>query len=127
MYGQLVGTDKELIDPCVLGHVVSSEHIEYFDGLVVSNCRVCGVRIMLARVPGGISTLKLKAFLGAVMGLDLSEEEDADFRLSDLLSYLNELRSEVAQEASALRRANSMIDLAAQMLQQRIEANNASI
>jgi hypothetical protein len=101
------------------GHQASAELIEYVDGVVVTTCTACEQRIVLARVPGGLSILKLKALLGSAMGLDMGESDDL-FNVSDLLGLLNEVTAELEAEESALKRARSMVDLAGSILRQKV-------
>lgn len=104
---------------CAGGHEASIDETEYIDGEVVSTCAGCGERIILPRVPGAIPILKLKAFVGGIIGLDVGGE-DADFNFSELLGLFAELKRDIELEAEAVRRGESLLAIAERLIQQKL-------
>lgn len=118
----LTGTDPfdwQKDNTCLLGCHVTAELTEYIDGAIVSNCSVCGKRIQLDRIPGGVSLLRVQELLGAVMNIEDMENIEG-FNLSDLLGKFTELRDQLEKEEFAVRQERKLLDLAAQILNTKV-------
>lgn len=118
----LTGTDPfdwQKDTNCLLGCHVTAELTEYIDGVIVSSCSVCGKRIQLDRIPGGVSLLRVQELLGAVMNIEDIENIEG-FNLSDLLGKFTELRDQLEKEEFAVRQERKLLDLAAQILNTKV-------
>jgi len=117
---QLMGTSTSTnlqFNPCLSGHSLTEDTIEYADGLLVGFCEHCSTRVELKKIPGGISMFRVKALLGGVMGL---EEDTEELNLGDLLGVFEELNRDLDEEERAMRQKRKMIDLATQVLNNKV-------
>lgn len=127
--GCVVGVGNGLFDPpeapwspnvkCAAGHRCSTEFTEYVDGEIVSTCEGCGERIILPRVPGAVPLLRLKAFIGGLMGLVVGDEDD-DYDFAELLCDYADIKRAIATEDDAASRSQSLIKIADKLIQQKL-------
>lgn len=104
---------------CAVGHRVSAEFTEYIDGEIISACEGCGERIILPRVPGAVPLLRLKAFIGGLVGLVVGEEDD-DYDFAELLCDYADIKHAIAEEDDAVSRSRSLITIADKLIQQKL-------
>lgn len=107
-------------DPCAGGHHLNEDLIEYIDGTVVGNCATCATRVVIDRVPGGVSLLRVKALLASLMSLG-TENEVVDE--SEILGLLSLLQKEMEAEEYALEEVREMMDLCHRIVRKRIKSN----
>lgn len=55
-------------DPCSAGHVCG-DAVEYVDGVVAASCLMCGDRVLLRGVPGGVTLMRAKALFEKFLNL----------------------------------------------------------
>lgn len=104
---------------CAGGHRASVEVTEYIDGEMVSTCEGCGERMILPRVPGAVPILRLKAFVGTLMGLAVGDE-DEDFNFSELLCDFADIKRAIATEDEAVTRAQSLMGIAEKLIKAKL-------
>lgn len=116
-----IGFSPTITTPeCLGGHTLSEDLIEYIDGVVVAYCAVCNDRCTIARLPGGISFLRVKALLGSAMGLDDETAHIEHFNVSDMLGEFATLRDELEKEEFAIQQARKLIEIAGKILEKKL-------
>lgn len=119
-FTQLTGTGSPLMDPCVGGHRLPEDLIEYIDGTIVGYCASCGTRVVIDRVPGGVSLVRAKALLASLMSLGTDHEVVDE---SEIFGHLALLQKEMEAEEYALEEVREMMDLCHRIVRKKIKPN----
>lgn len=90
---------------------LADEEMEYVDGTVFAKCAVCGDRIQILRVPGGLAGPTLQALLGALVSLRIN-----DSKLSEVLGLFSDFKAAMEAEEEALEEIRKLFAIAQQML-----------
>jgi hypothetical protein len=121
----LTGTDSSVWQPCASGHIAEeAKTIEYIDGLAVMFCAVCGTRFSTGSLPGGLTMLQVKALLGAAVALGGKDTDELN--LSDILGLFADLKVALAAEERAMNSKRSMMKLAAEVLNKKVNERGKS-
>jgi hypothetical protein len=101
-------------DPCSAGHVCG-EPIEYVDGVFAASCLMCGARVLLSGVPGGVTLMRSKALLQRF--LKLRDEDSAQCsnpiqlaNASGMLEELSGLVIKLAHERVKMDEIGKLLD-----------------
>lgn len=109
-------------DPCSAGHVCS-DAVEYVDGVVAASCLVCGTRVLLPSVPGGVTLMRAKALFEKL--LKLRDEDSAKTsnpvwlaNVSGMLEELSDLVIALAHERVKMNEVGKLLDYCKSVVRQ---------
>lgn len=105
--------DPNLSNLCV-DHKIDESDIRIEGDDVVGYCDHCSCRIIIPRVPGGVSFEQAGTLVGRAMTL-----EDEDESVGDLLAELSLLEKTVGKELSRYRRVLGMVKIARDIVHNR--------
>lgn len=101
-------------DPCSAGHVCG-DGVEYVDGVVATSCLLCGERVLLSGVPGGVTLMRVKALFEKF--LRLRDEDSAQTsnpiqlaNASGMLEELSDLVIAFAHERVKMNEVGKLLD-----------------
>lgn len=112
------GRRKGKAETCLEAHVLLATITRYADGRVIGTCERCGDRVELPREVGDVGGRLRGLIQGLVGELDLQAWTLEEYRA--LVAELEEVEAEVSE-------CRAMVDLAADMLQQKFDVEEADL